>query len=100
MGKGASRQRFRIGCAGWSVLSRHAQWFAGEGSHLARYATRFDAVEINSSFYRPHAAGTYARCNALYDDPSFEAFGADAVARLFTDQQIADMLAFADSLTA
>ena len=61
MGKGASRQRFRIGCAGWSILSRHAQWFADEGSHLARYATRFDAVEINSSFYRPHAAGTYAR---------------------------------------
>lgn len=61
MGKGASPQRFRIGCAGWSILSRHAQWFEKEGSHLARYATRFDAVEINSSFYRPHAAGTYAR---------------------------------------
>jgi uncharacterized protein YecE (DUF72 family) len=30
-------------------------------SHLARYATRFDAVEINSSFYRRHRAATYAR---------------------------------------
>lgn len=28
---------------------------------LARYATRFDVVEINSSFYRPHQAQTYAR---------------------------------------
>ena len=51
----------RIGCAGWSVLSRHRALFGTEGSHLARYATRFDAVEINSSFYRPHAAATYAR---------------------------------------
>ena len=28
---------------------------------LARYATRFSAVEINSSFYRPHMAKTYQR---------------------------------------
>jgi len=34
----------------------------GEGdSALARYATRFDAVEINSSFYRSHLPKTYAR---------------------------------------
>ena len=51
----------RIGCAGWSVLSRHRALFAEEGTHLARYASRFDAVEINSSFYRPHASATYAR---------------------------------------
>src|SRR5581483_5846649 len=30
-------------------------------SHLARYASRFNAVEINSSFYRPHRQNTYAR---------------------------------------
>lgn len=28
---------------------------------MARYATRFSAVEINSSFYRPHQLSTYAR---------------------------------------
>jgi len=28
---------------------------------LARYATRFNAVEINSSFYRPHQRKTYER---------------------------------------
>ena len=34
----------------------------GEGdSHLARYATRFDVVEINSSFHRPHRQQTYVR---------------------------------------
>jgi uncharacterized protein YecE (DUF72 family) len=53
--------RIRIGCAGWSVLSRHSALVGVEGSHLTRYAARFDAVEINSSFYRPHAATTYAR---------------------------------------
>src|SRR6478672_3107896 len=53
--------RIRIGCAGWSVLSRHRALVGVEGSHLTRYAGRFDAVEINSSFYRSHAATTYAR---------------------------------------
>lgn len=34
----------------------------GQGaSVLQRYATRVDAVEINSSFYRPHRASTCAR---------------------------------------
>lgn len=33
----------------------------GEGSHLERYAQRFPAVEINSSFYRSHRPQTYAR---------------------------------------
>jgi uncharacterized protein YecE (DUF72 family) len=54
----------RVGCAGWS-LPRDAQGEFGEGeSHLARYATRFSAVEINSSFYRPHRPSTYARWRA------------------------------------
>ena len=50
-----------LGCAGWSLSSRHAEAFAQPGSHLQRYATRFNAVEINSSFYRPHRPETYAR---------------------------------------
>src|SRR5205085_4945044 len=56
-----SPPQFRVGCAGWSILSRHAGLFDAGASHLARYATRFDAVEVNSSFYRPHAQATYAR---------------------------------------
>lgn len=35
--------------------------FPGEGTHLARYASRLNAVEINSSFYRPHQQRTYAK---------------------------------------
>ena len=48
-----------IGTAGWS-FPRDLD-FPVEGSGLARYATRFDAVEINSSFYRPHQRKTYQR---------------------------------------
>jgi uncharacterized protein YecE (DUF72 family) len=50
-----------IGCAGWSLP--RAQWprFPAEGSHLQRYAQVFNSVEINTSFYRPHQPGTYAR---------------------------------------
>src|SRR5690349_20087775 len=50
-----------VGCAGWSIPKEHAGLFPAAGSHLERYAARFAAVEINSSFYRPHRPGTYAR---------------------------------------
>lgn len=50
-----------IGCAGWSLPSRLAAEFSVSGTHLERYAARFNAVEINSSFYRPHRQTTYAR---------------------------------------
>jgi uncharacterized protein YecE (DUF72 family) len=51
----------RIGTAGWQVPPQHADLFETAGTHLQRYAARFDAVEINSSFYRPHQPKTYAR---------------------------------------
>ena len=51
----------RVGCAGWSIPQEHAARFADAGSHLERYAGRFPAVEINSSFYRPHRPATYSR---------------------------------------
>ena len=51
----------RVGCAGWSVPKEHGDRFPGEGTHLERYAARFPAVEINSSFYRPHRPATYDR---------------------------------------
>lgn len=57
----ASAGPFRIGCAGWSIASQHAPLFGPGESQLARYATRFDVVEINSSFHRPHRPETYAR---------------------------------------
>lgn len=51
----------RIGCAGWSIAAHAAARFPSDGSHLQRYARVFDAVEINSSFYRSHRPQTYAR---------------------------------------
>ena len=54
-------QKIRIGCAGWSIPREHRELFSEHASALERYASRFDAVEINSSFYRPHQAKTYER---------------------------------------
>ena len=51
----------RIGTAGWAIRREHRDDFPGGGSHLARYAARLNAVEINSSFYRPHKPATYAK---------------------------------------
>lgn len=51
----------RIGTAGWSIPSSTADYFPATGTHLERYATRMPAVEINSSFHRPHVRATYAR---------------------------------------
>lgn len=50
-----------IGCAGWNIPKAHAAHFPRQGSHLERYAALFPAVEINSSFYRPHRPKTYTR---------------------------------------
>lgn len=61
-------QAFRIGCAGWGIASAQAAMFPGDGPHLARYARRFGAVEINSSFYRPHLPKTYAKWASLVPD--------------------------------
>lgn len=53
--------RLYVGCAGWSIPGLYADYFPTGGTHLERYAARFPAVEINSSFYRAHRPTTYAR---------------------------------------
>jgi uncharacterized protein YecE (DUF72 family) len=58
---GAAVAGISIGCAGWSLPRASWPEFPADGTHLQRYAARFNAVEINSSFYRPHQAATYAR---------------------------------------
>ena len=50
-----------VGVAGWSIRKEHTGLFAAEGTHLQRYASRFAAVEINSSFYQSHKRETYER---------------------------------------
>jgi uncharacterized protein YecE (DUF72 family) len=51
----------RIGTAGWSIPRQIAAEFPTEGSSLERYAARFSAAEINSSFHRPHRISTWER---------------------------------------
>ncbi len=57
----ANTHMIMIGTAGWSIPAAVAVSFPGAGSHLQRYARALPAVEINSSFHRPHKLGTYQR---------------------------------------
>lgn len=77
------RNLLRIGTAGWSIPKPHAAAFPIAGSHLERYAQRLNAVEINTSFYRPHRHTTYQRWAASV--PHDFAF-AVKVPRLITHQ--------------
>ncbi len=52
---------FHIGTAGWTIPRLSPPEFSGDASHLTRYATHLNAVEINSTFYRPHRPATFAR---------------------------------------
>src|ERR1043165_5217351 len=54
-----------VGCAGWSLPAATRSMFGAGDSMLARYATRFNATEINSSFHRPHKRETYVRWAAI-----------------------------------
>lgn len=61
MGGVPGHANLRIGCAGWTIPRAVAPMFSGEGAHLQRYARVLTGVEINTSFYRPHRPGTYAK---------------------------------------
>ena len=50
-----------VGTAGWSVPGRLAGRFAAAGSGLSRYASVFNGVEVNSTFYRRHKPETFQR---------------------------------------
>jgi uncharacterized protein YecE (DUF72 family) len=50
-----------VGTAGWTVPRAVASQFPAEGSGLVRYAHRFAATEINTTFWRRHQAATFAR---------------------------------------
>lgn len=50
-----------LGCAGWALSSEAKPFFPEAGTHLERFARVFSAVEINSSFYRPHRLETWRR---------------------------------------
>jgi uncharacterized protein YecE (DUF72 family) len=50
-----------IATAAWAIPKKVAQRFAQERSGLTRYASVFDGVEVNSTFYRRHKISTFMR---------------------------------------
>jgi uncharacterized protein YecE (DUF72 family) len=61
---GEALTSIRVGTAGWALpKALRARESAGE-TVLEHYAMLFNAVEINSSFYRPHRRSTYERWSA------------------------------------
>jgi uncharacterized protein YecE (DUF72 family) len=68
----AEPNRFTIGTAGWALPASVRDCFGEGASNLARYATQFGGVEVNSSFHRRHRASTWARwAEATPDDFRF-----------------------------
>lgn len=57
-----------IGTAGWNIPAHLKPLFPSEGTHLQRYSRVFNAVEINSSFYKNHKATTYRKWAAETPD--------------------------------
>ena len=55
-----TQRKLYIGCAGWSLSRASVPSVTEEGTQLQKYASIFRAVEINSSFYKPHRPTTYA----------------------------------------
>jgi uncharacterized protein YecE (DUF72 family) len=57
-------QQIRIGCSGWQYRHWRADLYPAElpaSRWFAHYATRFDTVEINNSFYRLPPPETFAK---------------------------------------
>ncbi len=77
-----------MGVAGWRLPSDIAKLAAAGGSALTRYARLFGCVELNSSFYRSHAAATYARW-ASETPPGFQ-FAVKAPRSITHEAQLRD----------
>jgi uncharacterized protein YecE (DUF72 family) len=56
-----SERHITVGTAAWAIPKQYNDAFAKEGSHLVRYAGRFNGVEINSSFYGSVAISGYGQ---------------------------------------
>jgi uncharacterized protein YecE (DUF72 family) len=58
---GTRTKKIYVGTAAWANPPSERENRTKGESHLEHYAARFNAVEINSSFYRPHQRSTYER---------------------------------------
>lgn len=57
-----------IGTASWNIPKNEAGSFPSLGSHLERYSKIFNAVEINSTFYKDHLPKSYSKWAAITPD--------------------------------
>jgi uncharacterized protein YecE (DUF72 family) len=57
-----------VGTAGWSLPRADQDRFAGDGTHLERYARVLRGTEINASFYRSLRPALYAKWAAAVPD--------------------------------
>src|SRR5580698_2965788 len=73
-----------IGTAGWSVPRGEKE----QGTHLHRYSRIFSCVEINSSFYRPHRAATWAKWSR--ETPSYFRFSIKAPKAITHEAKLRD----------
>jgi uncharacterized protein YecE (DUF72 family) len=88
----------RVGTAGWGVPSRYVAEIPRIGSHLERYARVLNAVEINSSFYRPHRLKTYERW--AESTPSGFRFSVKMPKAMTHDRRLSDCRALLDRFVA
>lgn len=86
-----AKSPIRVGTAGWSIPRAAGAAFAADGSLLERYAGRIAAVEINSSFHRPHRPDTYARWAEAV--PSGFSFSAKVPREITHERRLADAAA-------
>lgn len=78
----------RVGTAGWATPRSVRDRFPEAASGLARYAGRFDGVEINTTFYRSHRASTYLRW--IDDTPDGFRFALKAPRTITHERKLAD----------
>lgn len=90
----ARNPTLRIGTAGWNVPAQYVAQVPLGGTHLQRYARCLNAVEINSSFYRPHRRATYERW-AASTPPGFR-FAVKAPKAMTHEQRLVDCGALMD----
>jgi uncharacterized protein YecE (DUF72 family) len=87
-----------IGTAGWSIPRAEQRRFPAGDSHLARYAQVLTAVEINSTFHRPHRAATFERWAASV--PRTFRFSVKLPRTITHDQKLAGTAALLKSFLA
>ena len=90
--------RIYVGTAGWSIPRAEDVRFPAGDVQLARYAQVLPAVEINSTFHRPHRASTFERWAASV--PRAFRFSVKVPRTITHDQRLAKSAPLLDAFLA